>query len=371
MWATQPWGSVGLFMVAVTGSVLLAGVAATTAAASDGVPQSGRVPVTERAHTHAGSDIRIESAKFTHGNRRVTARVVWNKTLRAERGNHRYSVRVESVAKGKGHRGTVLAASTRTSVGQRSRVQFWLSTSQTRTARAARTVLLSVSQQYDNPRDGDSKYEKNYVSSVYLKGSPPSQPSGYRDCSHVEIGPHADLSTCQLSYANLMRANLRDANLTGADLSFADLSFADLTFADLTGVDLTDANLTGARLTLADLTGVDLTRANLTGVDLARANLTGVDLNRAKLPYANLTGADLVGKDMTLADLTRADLTRANLSGANLSGADLSGADLSGADLSGADLTGADLTAADLSAAIWTDGGRCRKPSIGRCNHSD
>ena len=58
--------------------------------------------------------------------------------------------------------------------------------------RAAQSVVLSVSQQCDSPKDRDNKYEDNYVSTVYLKGSMRTGAPGYRSCSSVRTIPHAD-----------------------------------------------------------------------------------------------------------------------------------------------------------------------------------
>ncbi len=56
---------------------------------------------------------------------------------------------------------------------------------------------------------------------------------------------------------------------------------------------------------------------------------------------------------------------------ADLSGANLIEAFLANANLSNADLSGVDFSGADLSLAIWTDGTKCEKKSIGECKQSD
>jgi uncharacterized protein YjbI with pentapeptide repeats len=100
-------------------------------------------------------------------------------------------------------------------------------------------------------------------------------------------------------------------------------------------------------------------------------NLQNVDLSGAQL-----SGAELSNTSLTNANLSNANLSRANLSGsflmnANLSGANLADAFLANANLSNANLTGADFSGADLSGAIWTDGTKCEKKSIGECKQSD
>ena len=60
------------------------------------------------------------------------------------------------------------------------------------------------------------------------------------------IGPEANLTNANLSYANLSNADLTEANLTEANLTDANLVKADLSDANLVKADLSDANLTDA-----------------------------------------------------------------------------------------------------------------------------
>ena len=202
------------------------------------------VPVTARVHTPAGAGIKVVHAKFTNHHRLVRATVVWNKKLLAKPGhNDRFNVRVVAVAKGKKAKPTMLATFSSTVVKRRTQVRFWLSASAARKVRSAKSVVLSVSQQYDSPRDRDNKYEDNYLSTVYLKGSMPAEVPGLRRCDQVDTEPRANLTDCDLSYADLSFADL-----FGANLSSANLTYANLTYANLNGANLSSANLYGARL---------------------------------------------------------------------------------------------------------------------------
>ncbi|MCC6203037.1 MAG: pentapeptide repeat-containing protein [Gammaproteobacteria bacterium] len=98
------------------------------------------------------------------------------------------------------------------------------------------------------------------------------------------------------------------------------------------------------------------------GCELAAAELAGADLQRASFAYAKLIDADFSHATLIGARLAGADLRRARLQSASLQEADLSHADLRDADLSGAELR--DTV---LSGAIWPDGTRCAKPSVGAC----
>lgn len=103
--------------------------------------------------------------------------------------------------------------------------------------------------------------------------------------------------------------------------------------------------------------------AHLMGAYLERANLSGANLAGADLEAANLHKANLSGANLAQVVLAGADLERANLSGANLAGADLAGANLYRANVAGANLAGA-----NLEGAIWHDGERCARGSVGTCN---
>jgi uncharacterized protein YjbI with pentapeptide repeats len=71
-------------------------------------------------------------------------------------------------------------------------------------------------------------------------------------------------------------------------------------------------------------------------------------------------------------DLSWEDFEGANLEGANLKGADLTGviffnANLTGANLEGATVYRANFAEVNLENAIWIDGRKCKKGSIGTC----
>ncbi|MEI8080731.1 MAG: pentapeptide repeat-containing protein [Actinomycetes bacterium] len=341
------------------------------------VSASEPAPVTERMHTPPGSDIAITHAKLTNANRLAKATVGWNKALRVKRGQHRYNVRVVAVSKGKNPKTAVLANWSSSAVGRRTSVRLWLTAAAVRKVRAAKAVVLSVSQQYDSPRDRDRRYEKNYVSTVYLKGSPTGG-SGLRTCTGVKIEPYADLSRCDLRGANLVNADLSAVNLAGANLERADLYSAKLTRADLSDAtlilaDLNRANLRNAELTRAKLFGANLMSVDGSGASLPYADLSGAFLTAATLVRADLAHAGLADADMNYANLSHSDLTSANLTRASLPYAVLARADLRDANFTGANLTGAGLRDAWLDGArfegaTWVGGRKCAPPSIGQCD---
>jgi len=117
------------------------------------------------------------------------------------------------------------------------------------------------------------------------------------------------------------------------------------------------ANQPGVDMHGASMASMRLDRANLQRANLAQAILQLASFEEANLMLANLRGAHLHGVNFRHADLRFADLRNANLLDA----------DLSGANLLGANLQNAILTQARFDGAIWTDGRRCGKDSIGGC----
>jgi uncharacterized protein YjbI with pentapeptide repeats len=233
-------------------------------------------------------------------------------------------------------------------------------------------AVVAVTQQSDTDLDTDSLYEANFATVLTIQASTEAAlPAGvaataviqlasmqvptleglddYRDCSNVSIAPKADLSRCDLSYANLHRVDLTNADLSYANLIRADLTNADLSAADLSFVHLYQANLSAANLSKANARHAELTRANLTDANLSYAEIKFGFLTSADMHRANLSGASLIHADLIRADLYKANLTRANLNFANLSNAEMSYANLSGANLSLAILSGTSLYGVNLT----------------------
>jgi hypothetical protein len=166
----------------------------------------------------------------------LVVRVDWNDGLDDRPGRDRFTVRVmagtREVAQRtwKGNRPDAQTATIRLTAGEARAFTK---------ARNSGDAVVAVTQQSDTNTDDDTLYERNNATIVrvnrLLLGSGQQMSSDMiatvlgadldtvRDCSHLALGPGADLSRCDLS---------------GADLSGADLSGADLTCANLTGTDL-------------------------------------------------------------------------------------------------------------------------------------
>lgn len=102
--------------------------------------------------------------------------------------------------------------------------------------------------------------------------------------------------------------------------------------------------------------------AQLENIDLRKRNLRHIDLHSANLRGADLRGADLYG-----ADLSGSNLCCVKIRGVNLTASNLTQANLSYIDFRGVSLIEVILTQAFFENAIWTNGRRCQKGSIGKC----
>ena len=92
--------------------------------------------------------------------------------------------------------------------------------------------------------------------------------------------------------------------------------------------------------------------ADLEGADLSKTNLLGAIFEGSKLKGANFEGAYLFNTSLMNSDLTGVNFKDAMLVAANLRNAQIEGAD---------------FTNTDVSGAIWIEGFRCLKGSIGTC----
>ncbi len=283
--ATRFAAGVVATVVVVAATALTGPVGPVTAASPPST--SGSAAVAPRGDVSgsvtAGRGIKVTNVAVSRRGRVVKATVDWHLGLLARPGDgDAHNTRL--VAQGQDGKWRTLYTRSRAESGVadgRQVLKIRLSAAKARQLRTATDAVLSVSQQYDHPRDKDKHYERNYVTTTHLKGTgtrfTPRSTSAVGlaranvsggNCSGKSIEPRAQLGWCDLS-----GANLSGADLSGADLSDADLSYADLSYADLRGADLRGANLSGANLSGANLYGANLWGANLYGADLSRTDL--------------------------------------------------------------------------------------------------
>ncbi len=102
---------------------------------------------------------------------------------------------------------------------------------------------------------------------------------------------------------------------------------------------------------------------NLNDLNLEGSVLHNIVLENAKLSNSNMRGCDLRYTNLQFAILRKTKLENAKLDYANFNHANLQGANLKNASTHQATFVNA-----NLENAIWTNGIRCKKGSIGSCN---
>ncbi len=110
----------------------------------------------------------------------------------------------------------------------------------------------------------------------------------------------------------------------------------------------------------------------LNNVDMSESELSSVSFTGAYFSNVNFSNTNLAYSELSLTNLKKVDFKNSNLIGAVLRKSNLSNVDFSGSDLQYIDLTGSILrktnfSKANLSNAIWVDGRKCAKNSIGSC----
>ncbi|MAA77978.1 MAG: hypothetical protein CL916_01865, partial [Deltaproteobacteria bacterium] len=156
-----------------------------------------------------------------------------------------------------------------------------------------------------------------------------------------------DLSKANFSNANLTDINLSNAIICGAFFSNTDVHSSNLSNAiydaNTQWPDGFDYQNCGAIGPYANRTGIDLSFADLSGVDLSNANLTKAILTGANLSQTKLHGSNLSHANLERTILNQSTLLKTNLSGAQLNGANLSHAHISDSNLYKANLHAAIL----------------------------
>lgn len=258
---------------ASSGEPVLPAVAAATSAA----------PVTHRKNVRVRG-VRVSGVTVSSNRRDVRAQVSWNRAMMARPGHHdRFNVRLVALPTKKRSGSTVLHDRSDVVVhSANQQVHIALSNRQARTFRAARDVVLSVSQMYGPA--SSAMFDRGFVTTTQLKqpttgaaltngklrsATRPIERGLQTHCGHTaesagtwdhfwhdttDIGPYAKLQGCDLTGANLSGANLwgadlRNAHLEGANLQSTDLrGITWLQSADLNGADLSEAKLESAHL---------------------------------------------------------------------------------------------------------------------------
>lgn len=158
----------------------------------------------------------------------------------------------------------------------------------------------------------------------------------------------------------------------GADLSGEDLSYAQMGWRNLKGADLSGCTALKSVLTRAILAGANLSNGVFTDSDMygarfqgCRAEHTVFDncvLNQALFEDSVMVGASFKGTTLEDCEFMNADLRGVSFAGAHIEFTNFSGARMDGADFVGAmlkkvvfDTADPDYENVDLHQAIWLD----------------
>ncbi len=113
--------------------------------------------------------------------------------------------------------------------------------------------------------------------------------------------------------------------------------------------------------------GLKLKNIDMSGAELSSVSFTGAFFSNVKFSNANLAYTELSLTNLNEIDFTNANLIGAVLRKSNLSYIDFSHSDLQYIDLTGSIIVKTNFSNANLSNAIWVDGRKCAKNSIGSC----
>ena len=225
----------------------------------------------------ASADWYFPTGSVAENGSSVTTQVTWRSRLLALPGTGD-TMDVRLVGTARGGTPVVFGSAEVKRNGQRTQtVRIPVKRSLRGTLRTAKHLVVTSTQHYDSPTDGDTVPERHLAAVTAIRGTLTTNPASGKA-----------LRACATSLVKA-GADLRNCDLRGVDLSGADLRGVRLSHASLDG-----ANLKGAKLSGAVLTGTSLLGANTTGADFGNTEMTGYTLPDAAAP-SNTYGADCSG----------------------------------------------------------------------------
>lgn len=194
------------------------------------------------APTASDTGLKLLSAKAVKSGKGVQVRVRWDmKTRGAAKANKRFVLRI--LAHGERSRKSQLG-SLRTSTFGKAGTETVTVKTNARLLRKAKRVTATATQQYDNPKDNDNRFERNVVAIRAVAGK--GKGLKLRGCATTLITPGSSHKGCSLYGAHLANAYLQGVNLQGANLERGSLAGANLKTTNLKSANLVGVNLKGA-----------------------------------------------------------------------------------------------------------------------------
>jgi len=238
------------------------------------------------APASSGSGLKLLSAKAAKSGKSVQVRVRWDlKSRGAAKADKRFVLRI--LAHGDRSRKTELG-SLRTSTFGKAGTETVRVKTNARLLKKAKRVTATATQQYDNPRDNDNRFERNVVAIRAVAGK--GKGLKFKGCATSVIVPGSDHVGCPLYGAHLANAYLKDVNLRGANLEQGSLAGANLKTANLKSTNLIGVNLKGALWPDAEQTALTFPAQGPGIVDLIATAETSVDVVIYDFGGPNLVG---------------------------------------------------------------------------------
>ena len=238
------------------------------------------------APASSGSGLKLLSAKAAKSGKSVQVRVKWDlKSRGAAKADKRFVLRI--LAHGDRSRKTQLG-SLRTSTFGKAGTETVRVKTNARLLKKAKRVTATATQQYDNPKDNDNRFERNVVAIRAVAGK--GKGLNFKGCATSVIVPGSDHVGCPLYGAHLANAYLKDVNLRGANLEQGSLAGANLKTANLKSTNLIGVNLKGALWPDAEQTALTFPAQGPEIVDLIATAQTSVDVVIYDFGGPNLVG---------------------------------------------------------------------------------
>jgi len=244
----------------------------------------------------ASADWYFPSGSVASGGTAVTTQVTWRAQLLALPGaGDTMDVRLVGTARG-GKPITFGSVAVKRGTSRTQTVRIPVKRSLRGALQTAKHLVVTSTQHYDSPTDGDTAPERHLAAVMPITGRlglNPGSGKALRECTTNVITTGANLNNCDLRGADFSGASLRGVRLSHAALGGANLQGADLTGAKVTGTSFLGANTKGVNFGPTEMTGYTLPN------DAAPSNAFGADCSAGGGPlcqaiYSATTSLDLV-----------------------------------------------------------------------------
>lgn len=233
-----------------------------------------------------GSGLKLLSAKAAKSGKSVQVKVKWDlKGRSAAKANKRFVLRI--LSHGQNSRKTELG-SLRTSTFGKAGTETVRVKTNARLLKKSKRVTATATQQYDNPKDNDNRFERNVVAILPVAGK--GKGLKFKGCATSVIVPNSDHVGCPLYGAHLANAYLKGVNLRGANLEQGSLAGANLKTANLKSANLIGVSLKGAVWPDAEQTALTFPNQGPDIVDLIATATVSVDVVIYDFGGPNLVG---------------------------------------------------------------------------------